>query len=85
MSLFGNAGAGGGLFPRASEASLQNEPRPAARPAYTAVEPKDEASRIQAQIGPTERAVAWGFAARGGPQPADTTGPGAPRDGAGVR
>lgn len=81
MSLF-RSGASAGLFGRAGEATLQNPPEPAARPSYTAREPKDEAERISKQIGDTAAAVRAGFKAAGGATPA---GPGAPRDGAGVR
>lgn len=93
MSLFGSAGAGGGLFPRAAEADLRGvrgdvtgRPTPRGQhhgQSYAAVEPADEAGRLKAQIGPADRSAAWGFAAAGGQPPADVTGPGAPRDGDG--
>jgi hypothetical protein len=94
MSLFGAAG-GGRLFPRNSEADLAGKGTPhAGRPtppgqshgqAYAAVEPKDEAGRLKAQIGDANSAAAFGFRAEGGQTPADATGPGTPRPGAGVR
>lgn len=88
MSLFGSAGASGGMFPRdrASEAALQTPPTTSARPAaYT---PRDGATdqqqRVDAQVGPAEKALEFGFRAEGGQQPRDTQGPGASRSGAGV-
>jgi hypothetical protein len=86
MSLFGGNAGGGGLFSRTAEATLQNPPAPPARPAYTPRDgAADQAQHVAAQIGPAEKALEFGFRGRGGQPPADVTGPGAPRDGAGVR
>jgi hypothetical protein len=92
MSLFA---AAGGMFPRASESDLAGNGTPATgRPtpaganraqSYAGTLPADEAARLKAQIGPADRAAEFGFRAKGGQPPADVTGPGAPRDGAGVR
>jgi hypothetical protein len=94
MSLFGSSG-GGGMFPRASEADLAGNGTPnVGRPtppgqhraqAYAAKMPADEAQRLAAAVGAADRALEFGFRARGGQLPAEAAGPGAPRDGAGVR
>jgi hypothetical protein len=96
MSLFGRStSSGGGLFSRASEADLvgagtatPGRPTPPGQhrgQAYTAQTPADEAARLRAQIGPADRALEFGFRARGGVPPSDVVGAGAERRGAGRR
>jgi hypothetical protein len=66
---------------RPKETSMPTDQQRSQPDKYAAREPRDEAGRLDAQVGPAQQLAQAGAHAAG----EDVTKPGAPRDGRGVR